>query len=307
MAQCAMTPVPSMTQSSVENATERATFERLYLSSRLAGTDPLSVCAREPIYVSAGGGGTMTFAPHVAIVASGRHLEFPDVWCARVPAGTAVHVFLIGGSRCTSAETAQLSIQDDEIGSLLSRFLFLRSGDSIEPSGSHGGLVASILDSSSSPGVGRDHQKAPLESSSSRISKELIETLGMSAGEISSMLNISERGYRNWLAGARMRLPNEKRILWLRHLSKLVESGRGRGNVREWFMTPVDGVSAPFDLIKRGKLSEVAKIASAQFERAVKPHALDSATARRMGFPFDMLEGDDDDLRDLGTVLNKQR
>ncbi|TAK69851.1 MAG: hypothetical protein EPO22_01815 [Dehalococcoidia bacterium] len=139
------------------------------------------------------------------------------------------------------------------------------------------------------------------------MSKELIETLGMSAGEISSMLNISERGYRNWLAGARMRLPNEKRILWLRHLSKLVESGRGRGNVREWFMTPVDGVSAPFDLIKRGKLSEVAKIASAQFERAVKPHALDSATARRMGFPFDMLEGDDDDLRDLGTVLNKQR
>lgn len=118
------------------------------------------------------------------------------------------------------------------------------------------------------------------------------------------MLNISDRGFRNWLTGARIRLPNEKRLLWLRHLAKLVESGRGQGNVREWFMTPIDGVNAPYDLIKKGRLTDVSRIAAAQFEKRVRPRELSPDRAKKLGFPFDVLDTDDDDLGDLSRALD---
>lgn len=128
---------------------------------------------------------------------------------------------------------------------------------------------------------------------------ELLELLEMSVPEVARLVGVTERGYRNWLSGARIRLANEKRLLWMKQLARLVQSGVGAGKVREWFMTPAIGSDSPYDLICSGRLSEVARLVAAEFERPVVRKPLDESGARQRGFPFDVLIADDSDLEDL--------
>jgi len=285
-------PMTSITCSTPENNERTRLLQQLYLKASYLGTDASLISLREPVYLD--GIGTAILSNRLAIVVAHGYLVPTDTWCSAIGLDR-VNAVLPGTAGNPLMMTRDMSIHDVGVPLCVAPISFLVPGFSTGDTGASHASAPNHLE-----------RRTPNSDRSAEIPRELIELLSMTSREISRMLGISDRGFRNWLAGARMRLPNEKRLLWLRHLAKLVESGVGKEGVREWFMTPVKGTTTPFDLIESGQLDEVARHAASQFERKSTVGELKPERARTLGFPYDVLEADDEDLRDLSRIVTDE-
>lgn len=281
----------SMTRSAYEEPSDTGQLDRLYWQAALVGTDPSLLCLDEPICTE--GRGTAGPSRRVTILAEAGALPRCNAWNS-LWHGSAHPTYVAG-----TAADALLMSEPYELQKLIEPLVIYRVHPSIQE-------VVRLAEPSNLSGV-TSRNLAPLSSSTrtAEISRQLMKTLQMTAGDVSQMLSVSDRALRNWLAGTRVRLTHEKQLLWLHHLAKLVESKIGSERVREWFMTPIVGVNTPYDLIRNGERDVVARAAAAQFEEKATVHELSPDLARRLGFPFDVLEAEDDELADLSRVMDQ--